>query len=418
MKSIFDSCSLNEWDWSHSFCAAKEEKPPLRVFKEEKGRLKDRNIEYKDLHPNVSHSESQGSAVTEASIQLPLEDISVPEAPQLLPPSRDPRFPAAQNGNHQESEMWVQCDLCDKWRRLERLNATERRLVSNRVSWNCMMNVWDPVHNNCKAPEELTSEPRERDKPAVSPHASPFASMVATAIIGKRPFPVIAAQWVRLVHETAIAGVTGDLLRELAAVWVLLGHGNESEAATLRAGQMLRPEHLRPLLRACQAVNPAQYLEQFESESSTSSYTDILDHALRDIHENPLFVSSVCSTPLIRLLAPIQFSGVYIMLSAFFPEVVVFDTSLWLCLPASFYTDQVDNYGVEADAARRGLVKEQIFAQLDGADMKWVLSNPTSESQATSARRPYLCGAPQLARAAAGSAVQVSAIGPRCGLRH
>ena len=406
MKSIFGSCSLNEWDWSRSFCAAKEEKPPLRVFKEEKDRLKDP----KDLDPSVSHSESQGSSVTEASIQLPLEDISVPEVLQRLPPARDPRSPVAQNGN-QESEMWVQCDLCDKWRRLERLNATERRLVSNRVSWNCMMNVWDPVHDNCKAPEELTSEPRERDKPAVSPHASPFASMVATAIIDKRPFPVVAAQWVRLAHETAVAGVTGDLLRELAAVWVLLGQGDETEAATLRAVEVFRPEHLRTLLRACQAVNPAQYLQQFESESSTSSYTDVLHHALRDIHENPLFVSSVCSTPLIRLLAPIQFSGIYIMLSAFFPEVAVFDDRLWLCLPASFYTDQIDSYGVEVDAARRGLVKEQIFAQLDdGADMKWVLSNPASELLVTSARRPCLCGSPWLAGAVASSTIQVRAI--------
>ncbi|EGZ24195.1 hypothetical protein PHYSODRAFT_486618 [Phytophthora sojae] len=49
-----------------------------------------------------------------------------------------------------KQDDWVQCDKCQKWRRLpNQVNVSELPAV-----WYCKMNRWDKRHNKCAAPEE------------------------------------------------------------------------------------------------------------------------------------------------------------------------------------------------------------------------------------------------------------------------
>ncbi|KAG6611340.1 MORC family CW-type zinc finger protein 4 [Phytophthora cinnamomi] len=49
-----------------------------------------------------------------------------------------------------KQDDWVQCDKCQKWRRLpNQVNVSELPAV-----WYCKMNRWDKRHNKCSAPEE------------------------------------------------------------------------------------------------------------------------------------------------------------------------------------------------------------------------------------------------------------------------
>ncbi|KAL3661307.1 hypothetical protein V7S43_013512 [Phytophthora oleae] len=49
-----------------------------------------------------------------------------------------------------KQDDWVQCDKCQKWRRLpNQVNVSELP-----ASWYCKMNKWDKRHNKCTAPEE------------------------------------------------------------------------------------------------------------------------------------------------------------------------------------------------------------------------------------------------------------------------
>ncbi|ETI39882.1 hypothetical protein F441_14423 [Phytophthora nicotianae CJ01A1] len=49
-----------------------------------------------------------------------------------------------------KQDDWVQCDKCQKWRRLpNQVNVSELPTV-----WYCKMNKWDKRHNKCSAPEE------------------------------------------------------------------------------------------------------------------------------------------------------------------------------------------------------------------------------------------------------------------------
>ncbi|KAG7391548.1 hypothetical protein PHYPSEUDO_004618 [Phytophthora pseudosyringae] len=49
-----------------------------------------------------------------------------------------------------KQDDWVQCDKCQKWRRLpNQVNVSELP-----AAWYCKMNKWDKRHNKCSAPEE------------------------------------------------------------------------------------------------------------------------------------------------------------------------------------------------------------------------------------------------------------------------
>lgn len=57
------------------------------------------------------------------------------------------------NNNEDDSMDWVQCETCEKWRRLPPKNHP-RYPTNLPDSWLCTMNDWDETTNTCSAPEE------------------------------------------------------------------------------------------------------------------------------------------------------------------------------------------------------------------------------------------------------------------------
>ncbi|POM74510.1 membrane protein [Phytophthora palmivora] len=87
---------------------------------------------------------------------------SVPSSPELSVKTRSAALQklkeaAAEDDNEikpnpiaTKQDDWVQCDKCQKWRRLpNQVNVSELPAV-----WYCKMNKWDKRHNKCSAPEE------------------------------------------------------------------------------------------------------------------------------------------------------------------------------------------------------------------------------------------------------------------------
>jgi len=50
---------------------------------------------------------------------------------------------------------WIMCDTCKKWRKLPENGVKSSHLPEN---WYCYQNTWDPLRNNCVAPEEKSDE--------------------------------------------------------------------------------------------------------------------------------------------------------------------------------------------------------------------------------------------------------------------
>ena len=57
------------------------------------------------------------------------------------------------NNNEDDAMDWVQCEACEKWRRLPPKNHP-RYPTNLPDSWSCTMNDWDETTNYCSAPEE------------------------------------------------------------------------------------------------------------------------------------------------------------------------------------------------------------------------------------------------------------------------
>jgi TATA-binding protein-associated factor Taf7 len=56
----------------------------------------------------------------------------------------------------QETEKWIQCALCEKWRVVEdSLNIDETQ------AWYCKYNIFSATHNTCEAPQEQMPESDE-----------------------------------------------------------------------------------------------------------------------------------------------------------------------------------------------------------------------------------------------------------------
>ena len=56
-----------------------------------------------------------------------------------------------------DADDWVQCEHCDKWRRLPpKSHARYPKILAE--SWKCNMNDWDELAKNCSAPEESANK--------------------------------------------------------------------------------------------------------------------------------------------------------------------------------------------------------------------------------------------------------------------
>lgn len=53
------------------------------------------------------------------------------------------------NGANPDDRDWVRCNTCDKWRALP-CNVDPNNLPD---IWTCKLNTYDPLRNNCDAPE-------------------------------------------------------------------------------------------------------------------------------------------------------------------------------------------------------------------------------------------------------------------------
>jgi len=79
-------------------------------------------------------------------------------------------------------DRWVQCDSCQKWRRI-----TDEHADISAEKWYCHMNVWDPAHNTCEAIEEPSSPDAQAAAAAAQAQwgstqqglVNPFAAMAA-----------------------------------------------------------------------------------------------------------------------------------------------------------------------------------------------------------------------------------------------
>ena len=58
-----------------------------------------------------------------------------------------------------EKDTWVQCERCEKWRRL--CVGLSRRAAASRKHWFCELNP-DPLHDDCQLPQEATGPERSR----------------------------------------------------------------------------------------------------------------------------------------------------------------------------------------------------------------------------------------------------------------
>jgi hypothetical protein len=56
-----------------------------------------------------------------------------------------------EDGNYEDDEVWVQCNLCNKWRALS--NSVDLGEIPE--VWTCSMNAYDLSLNTCDAPEKL-----------------------------------------------------------------------------------------------------------------------------------------------------------------------------------------------------------------------------------------------------------------------
>ena len=84
------------------------------------------------------------------------------DAPE--PGATTPEAAAAPLESPGAEPQWVQCDGCQKWRRVP--HYVDVRLPDR---WFCAMNRWDPLRNSCAAPEETAEEqlaPKKRRGPA------------------------------------------------------------------------------------------------------------------------------------------------------------------------------------------------------------------------------------------------------------
>ncbi|CBZ50001.1 cw-type zinc finger domain-containing protein,related [Neospora caninum Liverpool] len=54
----------------------------------------------------------------------------------------------------EKHDRWVQCDKCDKWRRLPGCTDTEYAALMANPRWQCNKNRWDQARASCTAPEE------------------------------------------------------------------------------------------------------------------------------------------------------------------------------------------------------------------------------------------------------------------------
>lgn len=95
--------------------------------------------------PDVENSGSNGSCPGRGA-KTPVNGCSESESAESS--SRCTRRLSRVKKNLQFDETWVQCDACDKWRRLKVSN-----LADDNAAWFCSMNT-DPKYQSCSVPEE------------------------------------------------------------------------------------------------------------------------------------------------------------------------------------------------------------------------------------------------------------------------
>ncbi|KAG1689297.1 hypothetical protein DVH05_012842 [Phytophthora capsici] len=107
-----------------------------------------------DLERSIAESKEEEDAATNS-------DTTAPSSPELSVETRSSALLKLKEAAAEDDEIkpnpiatkqddWVQCDKCQKWRRLpNQVNVSELP-----ASWYCKMNKWDKRHNKCTAPEE------------------------------------------------------------------------------------------------------------------------------------------------------------------------------------------------------------------------------------------------------------------------
>ncbi|DBA04516.1 TPA: LOW QUALITY PROTEIN: hypothetical protein N0F65_011064 [Lagenidium giganteum] len=107
---------------------------------------------------NATEASSDANTTAAAESPVKTENESPPSEPGTPELSVNTRSGALQKRKEEEAVLpaatkqddWVQCDKCQKWRRLpNHVNVSELP-----ATWYCKMNRWDKRYNKCSIPEE------------------------------------------------------------------------------------------------------------------------------------------------------------------------------------------------------------------------------------------------------------------------
>ncbi len=92
------------------------------------------------------------------------------------PPSPSP--PPFKSVGRKKSDNWVQCDRCQKWRRLP-MDVDTTKLPD---SWYCDMNLWDHERNSCAAAEDVDGDKSSSSSSSTSSSSPKLTSPSVTAV--------------------------------------------------------------------------------------------------------------------------------------------------------------------------------------------------------------------------------------------
>jgi hypothetical protein len=117
--------------------------PVVRIEKRGRKPKKEKEKEKKDTKPDDSAS---GNVPTETTPKKPGRKRGRPARNQNAEAARA----AAQEKKDDDNVEWVQCEKCEKWRKLPPYMSSDELPDS----WYCSMNTWNPESARCEEPED------------------------------------------------------------------------------------------------------------------------------------------------------------------------------------------------------------------------------------------------------------------------
>ncbi|KEP63190.1 UNVERIFIED_CONTAM: CW-type Zinc Finger protein [Hammondia hammondi] len=132
----------------------------------------------------------------------------------------------------EKHDRWVQCDKCDKWRRLPGCTDTEYAALMANPRWQCNKNRWDQARASCAAPEE-------EDTCDSSIDGLPSSQLPTPASEPAFPLEALSHLHVRDVRPDAL-GTTGPFVSPAFSEEKALG-GSAAAAGWSRRGASAAP---------------------------------------------------------------------------------------------------------------------------------------------------------------------------------